>query len=273
MSARIRPSELSLPTVGLSLFAVAVLCFLLLPIVVAIYLSFGDATVLEFPVNQLSGRLYAEFFSQPAWRDPFVASIAIAFGTGSVSTIVAVAAGYALQSIGPRGRMWLVAIFTLPMILPVIVIAVGQVFFLSEFGLLASSPGMILSQLSVSLPPALLLVFAMIWQRGLREEDIAASLGSGRLYRLVRVTIPIYSAAIVGAFLLAFLTSFDESVLSLFIGGATIQTLPRKIFDGIRYDLDPVVTVAASLSFLAWLLVTSLWLISRRPERSVRQSS
>jgi len=273
MSARIKASELSWPTVCISLFAVAALCFLLLPILVAIYLSFGNATVLEFPVNELSGRLYAEFFSKPAWRDPFLVSITIAFWTGSVSTILAVAAGYALQSVGPRGRMWMVAIFTLPMILPVIVIAVGQVFFLSRFGLLGSSSGMILSQLSVSLPPALLLVFATIWQRGLREEEIAASLGSGRLYRLVRVTIPIYSAAILGAFLLAFLTSFDESVLSLFMGGATIQTLPRKVFDGIRYDLDPVVTVAASLSFLAWLLVTSLWLISKRTEHSVRQSS
>jgi ABC-type spermidine/putrescine transport system permease subunit II len=234
--------------------------FLLLPIIIAVVTSVDPGDRLAFPPTGLSLRWYDNLFSNVQWRIPLLRSCLFGLASSTIAVAVGTAGAYGLIHL-KRGRSLWLAIFLLPLLVPPVVLAVGQYFWFARFGLIDTWLGVILSHAVITFPIALIFTIIPLSRAGLRGEDIACSLGARRWYAFLRVTLPDILPSLVAAALLSFITAFDESVLSLFLTSYKAKTLPRQMFEGLKYNLDPTMAAVAGMAAIFWLMVLVIALL------------
>lgn len=232
---------------ALSTFSIIVLAFLIVPILVIVPISFNSGAYFRFPPEGYSLRWYSAFWSDPEWLVALGRSFAISAGAAALATIFGTLAAFALRRVHPATGGVLLAIFIAPLIVPVVVLAAGAYFMLSAFGLIGTYAGMVALHAVLGIPFVVLVVSAALKRFDPSLERAAQISGSGPVRVLTRVTIPILAPAIVTGALFAFVTSFDEVVVGLFIAGPHWRTLPIKLFLGIQLEVTPLITVVASL--------------------------
>ena len=254
----------SLALTGLGWLGVA---FLLLPIVIAVAVSFDPGDRLAFPPTGFSLRWYYNLFSNTQWSEPLLRSSLFGLASSAIAVSAGTAGAYGLIHL-TRGRLLLLAIFVLPLLIPPVVLAVGQYFWLARFGLIDNWLGLVMAHAVITFPIALIFTIVPLSRGGLRSEDIACSLGARRWYAFMRVTLPGLFPSLVAATLLSFITAFDETVLSLFLTSYKAKTLPRQMFEGLKYNLDPTMAAVAGLAVMFWSILLLLALFFRR-ERSL----
>jgi ABC-type spermidine/putrescine transport system permease subunit II len=235
------------PSLTTVLFAAAVLVFLILPNLVIVMLSFSPSEYFQFPPPSLSLRWYERFFEDPRWTDAFLRSVRIGVFVALLATTLGVAAAFALV----RGKMpaaQLVAGLLLsPLVVPHVVLAAGLFVLFVSLGLLQTEAGLVVAHTLIATPIVIMTV--MVSMRGLRRElEFAAmSLGAGYALTLWRVVLPQLRQGILTGALLAFVSSFDETTLSIFLGGVGSTTLPIKMWDGITVESNPVLPAASTI--------------------------
>jgi len=237
---------------------IAVLVFLIAPIVVVFPLSFSSSELLTLPAPGYSWRWYEDFFTSSKWllatRNSFVVGIATAALATLLGTVAAV--GIFLGSF--RGKAVLVAVLSLPMVVPVVVTAAAIYFAFALVGLNNTLTGLILAHTVLSVPYVLITVLASLQTFDRNLLKAAATLGAPPHVAFLRVVLPLIAPGVATGALFAFATSFDELVVAIFVASPAQFTLPRQMFAGLREFLSPTIAAAAVLLILCSLVLLAL---------------
>jgi putative spermidine/putrescine transport system permease protein len=253
---------------ALRAFAGLVLLFLLAPMAAIAPLSFSAGSFLHYPLPGLSLRWYAEFFASQFWLPSLWNSLFIALSATALATGLGAPAAIGLWRASFPGRGLVLAVLISPMVVPVIIVAVGLYFAFAPLGLTASYTGMILAHATLGAPFVVITVLATLSGFDPNLLRAAASLGAGPATTFFRVMLPLILPGVLTGALFAFAASFDEVVVALLISGPDQRTLPRQMFAGINDDISLTITAAATLLIGASiLLMAAVELLRRRAER------
>ncbi|MGE0714417.1 MAG: ABC transporter permease [Alphaproteobacteria bacterium] len=246
--------------------AVAAGIFVVAPLFVVVPMSFSRAKSFEFPPPGYWLGYYEKFFGSAGWLLPLANSVVIGIAVAAVTMLLVVPAAFALVRYRFAGKGLAKLVIMLPMLVPSIVMALGYYEFFGVIGLHQTYLGVILAHVCVSVPIAFLVVAASLKGFDRNLERAAASLGANRLQTFLMVTLPVLWPGFLTGGLFAFVHSFDEAVIAIFISGRDVTTLPRKMFDSILVDADPVIAVVSTL-LIAVVLLGALVpaLLRRRP--------
>ncbi|MGX1350473.1 putative spermidine/putrescine transport system permease protein [Bradyrhizobium elkanii] len=255
-----------------TVFVVLVMVYLLFPSLVIIIMSFGAGTVLKFPPSSLSLQWYRSFFYNPWWVDAAWTSIQIGVAVAILSTIVGTLAAYGLSRTFPRLRSFLTMLILTPITFPVIVVGIATYLGLVNLGLIGSKVGITLAHSIGSITFVVVIVSATLANFDLHLEQAAKSMRAGPLQAFMRVTLPLIRPGVIAGAVFAFIHSFDEVVISSLVGGS-IRTLPLKMWDNMRNEMDPTIAAVASLlSLLPVLWLIALYLTSLRSKLGAQRA-
>lgn len=241
-----------------------VMLFLIAPSVIIVIMSFSGSTLLEFPPQQWSLRWYQSYFGSVEWRDATIVSVKVAIMTTIVATPLGTAAAYAVNAGTLRLTGTINAVLTASLIIPVILIGIGTFFLYARIGLNNTLTGLVIAHTVQALPLVVLTVLSGLRSYDMNQEMVARSLGAGRFAAFFQVTMPQLRFSIVSGALFAFITSFDEVVVSLFISGGETTTLTRRMFNALRDQIDPTIAaISTCLIVLSIILLSAAQLLGR----------
>lgn len=233
--------------IGLHVVVALVLLFLIAPSLLVIPLSFSADRYLTFPPSGWSTRWYEAYLGALEWREATVVSLTAATLTTILSTVLGTMAAYGMHSVSARLSRAAYLMFTLPLIIPGILIAIGIFLFYAQAGLNNTLTGIVLAHSVMALPLVVITVASGLKGYDMSQELAARSLGASRPWAFMTVTLPQIKIAILSGALLAFITSLDEVVISLFIAGGDNATLTRRMFNALRDELDPTIAAISTL--------------------------
>jgi putative spermidine/putrescine transport system permease protein len=242
-------------------FRILVLClylFLLGPMLIVVPLSFSNDSYLVFPPQSWGVRWYAAMFSHDRLLQAFRVSLTIAAVVTVLSLAVGVPAAYALRRWRFPGRDALLSLFTAPLLLPSIVLGLAILLVFANAGLLGTYAGLVAAHLVVTTPYVMRIMTTAFATLPPSVEEAAAMLGAPPLTVFRRVTLPLLAPGFVASAALSFLISFDEVVISLFITGPRLKTLPVEIFDYVESRTDPMTAAVSVMLIVATLCIVFL---------------
>lgn len=243
-----------------AVFVLLVLIYLILPVVIIVPMSFSDTRFLSFPPQSLSLRWYESFLGSRTWMQSARVSLMVAGLTVLIATPLGVAAAYAISNSTLRIVRSLQLVLLLPLMVPIIIIAVGVFFVYAKVGLLNTLPGLVLANVMLGLPYVITAVLAGLRSFDHTQEMVARGLGMNRLRSFLVVTLPQIKTSVISGGLFAFISALDETIVALFISGGQNQTLTKRMFTALRDEIDPTIAAISSLltatSFLLLLLIT-----------------
>lgn len=241
----------------------ATLIFLAAPLAVVMPISFSAAKYLTFPPPGWSLQWYARYFGSREWMSATVRSFEVALLTTLAATAVGTAAALALRR--PfRGRSLVRLIILAPMVVPVIIVAVGIYGLYAKLRMVGTLHGLVLAHTVLALPFVVVVVSATLNGFDATLELAAQNLGANQWQTFRFVTLPLIRPGLVSAALLAFVTSFDEVVVAIFVSGTQATTLPKQMWDGIRTEIDPTVAAVSTLLIAVTTAVIGISAVVRR---------
>ena len=252
-----------------------ILIFLILPIFVVVPLSFNELPYFTFTPEMLafdpkgySTKWYREFFTEDSWRTAVQNSFVIAVSATLISIVLGTLAALGLSRSEIPFKTTLMALLISPMIVPLIISAAGMYFFYTRIGIASTHWGVIIAHVVLGTPFVVITVTATLVGFDHSLTRAAASLGASPIQAFFKVVMPLILPGVVSGALFAFITSFDEVVVVLFVGSVEQRTIPWKMFSGIREEISPtILAVATLLVGVSILLLTTLELLRRRSER------
>ncbi|TIX55836.1 MAG: ABC transporter permease [Mesorhizobium sp.] len=245
-------------------FTGLVAAFLLLPVVFIVLLSFGSSRWLAFPPPGWTLKWYEELFADPAWLEAALTSARIATMAAILAVAIGLLASFALVRAQFRGGNTLRGLLLTPMVLPVVVFAIAIYAFFLRIGLGGTTAGFVIAHTVLALPFAIIPITAALEGFDKSIEDAAIVCGASPFEAKLRVTLPAIKIGIFSAAIFAFLASWDEVVVAIFMASPTLQTLPVKIWGSLRQDLSPVIAAASSLLVLVTLSLMIVTALIRR---------
>ncbi len=240
---------------------VGIYLFLLAPLLVVLAISFDTRPTLAFPPAGFSLGSYLQVIHNTAFSHAFGASVGVGLLTALLALLTGVPAALALSREKFPGRGPLVSLFLAPLLVPHIVLAVGIILVLAPLQLLDSYIGLVLAHVGITIPYVIRTVSLSLAAIDRALEDAARVHGASALKLLLRVTLPLAFPGIVAGAVIAFLVSFDEAVIALFIAASHVDTLPLEIFRYIQFRTDPQI---AALSVLLIAISVALMLVVER---------
>jgi putative spermidine/putrescine transport system permease protein len=245
---------------ALWLVALAVVAFLLFPLIVVVPESFSSTTILYFPPHGYSTRWYHDFIhsTNPDWISSVWLSVRLASAVAVLATVIGIPAAVALHRYVRRGRGAIRMIVLSPVIVPVIVSAIALFDIASKLQLIGSFRGLLLAHTVLALPFPIIIIESALGSVDPVLEEAAISLGASRFQAFSKVTLRLILPSVLGAALFAFITSWDEVVVVLFVGGAFLQTLPVTMFQFITTQVTPTVAAVSTILVAAVLVVLTV---------------
>jgi putative spermidine/putrescine transport system permease protein len=253
--------------VALWLVSVLVLLYLVFPILIIIPTSFNASAYMEFPPRSWSTRWYANFFGSRQWTEAAWLSLQVGVVVAFVSTVLGTLAAFAIVRGRFRGRQWAEYFLLSPMVVPVIVLAIGLYFLFSRLHLVGKPLALYLGHTVLATPLVIVIVASALRSRDRTIEYAARSLGAGYFRTLWEVVMPLIRPAVLSGAAFAFLASFDEVIVAIFVGGPAATTLPKRMWDNVRNEIDPTLTAISSLLVLGSLLLLGGVELVRRSSR------
>jgi putative spermidine/putrescine transport system permease protein len=255
--------QLTLGRILLGIIVAAILIFSILPVLVIIPVSFSDTRFMTFPPPGYSLRWYQSFINNPTWMDAARTSLLTACLTVLIATPLGVAASYALHN----GRHWSLRYIRIgmmmPLIVPIIIVAVGVFFVYAKIGLLSTITGLVLANTMLGLPYVVTSVLAGLKGFDPAQEMVARSLGMNRLRAFMLVTLPQIKASVISGAIFAFIQALDETIVSLFVSGGENQTLTKRMFTTLRDEIDPTIAAISTLLTAASFALVMLTVLSK----------
>lgn len=249
----------------LGIYSVLLFAFLMLPTLVVLPIAFTSSQFLEFPPPGYGLEWFRTYFTSDLWVAATIRSFGVAFATAIVATVIGGFAALALARSRSRWRGIIFAFFLAPMIVPRIVIAVGLFYLFAQMGLVATDLGLVIGHTVLALPFAFVAIAAVLKSYDWRLDQAAATLGANRVQALRFVTVPLIKSGLTAAFLFAFITSFDELTVAIFVSGGVKTTLPKQMWDDMILQLNPTL---AAVSVVVFIVVTTLLLAAEKLRRS-----
>ncbi len=243
----------------LYVIAVLVMIFLVVPTLLVIPMSFSDSQYLEFPPRQWSLRWYESYFNSASWMQSTATSLKAGVLTALVATPMGTMAAYGLISSRFRHAGLLTMLLLTPMVVPVILIGIGVFYAYVQLKLVNTLIGLVFAHSMLAIPIVMMVVNSALKTFDLNQEMVARSLGASRFTAFRLVTFPQISFSIFTGAVLAFLTSFDEIIVSLFVSGGDYSTLTRNMFNALRDQVDPTIAAISTLivAITTILLITT----------------
>lgn len=244
----------------LYLLAAVIMLLLVIPTFIVIPMSFSDSQYLEFPPSNWSVRWYEVYLESPKWMRATVTSLQVGVLTMLLATPLGIMAAYALFVSGHRAARAIFVLLITPMIVPVILIAIGTFYAYGRVGLNNTIFGLVLAHTVLAAPLVMIVITAALRTYDLNQERVARSLGATRVKAFFVITLPQIKFSIVTAALLSFLTSFDEVIIAIFVSGGSNATLTKHMFSALRDFIDPTI---AAISTIMILVSTTLLLATQ----------
>jgi putative spermidine/putrescine transport system permease protein len=246
--------------VVLLLFNIAMLVFMLAPLVMIVWMSFTPGELLVPPFSSFSLRWYRAAFAYPGFMNALALSLQLALVSALVATALSFLAAYALV----RGRRFpgvdlANGLFLSPLVIPAVVFGIAMLQFINAMGLYNTFASVVLAHVVVITPFAIRTLQASLGAVPIELEWAAMNLGASRATVLARIVLPVCARGLLAAFLLAFLMSFSEVTVTIFMTGPAYQTLPVRIYNYLTDQVDPTVAaVSAMLIALSLVLILAL---------------
>jgi len=252
-----------------------VFLFLIAPLIVIIPLSFNSLPYFTFTEEMLSLekeafslRWYEDFWSRDVWRQSIVNSLFIAVCSTVLATALGTIAALGLSRPHMPFRAFIMGLLISPMIVPLIITAAGIFFFYAQIGLTGTYLGIILAHTALGTPFVVITVTATLIGFDHSMTRAAAMCGADPTRVFFKVIMPLILPGVISGALFAFVTSFDEVVVVLFVASVEQQTIPRQMWAGIREQISPtILAVATLLIVFSVALLTTIELLRRRSER------
>jgi putative spermidine/putrescine transport system permease protein len=238
---------------------VGLICLLLMaPIVIVVILAFSGANYLQFPPTSYSLHWFVRFLGDPQWQSSLWYSLEIGIVACVVATVVGFFAAYAFVRRNIAGKKLLLSLLLLPIIVPTVITSIAMYFLSARLHLVGNLFWVGICHAVIALPVVLLILLSSLQGVDVNLERAALSLGASRARLFLRVVVPLAAPGIISAALFAFLASFDELIIALFLTGVRTETLPVRIWNSLHMEIEP--TIAAVSAFL--IGVTALVLLA-----------
>jgi putative spermidine/putrescine transport system permease protein len=254
-------------------FVGLVLLWLMIPIVIIVPMSFSSARFLAFPPPSWSLRWYEAYLASPAWMQATRVSLTVAVSSAIIATVMGTAAAYALNLANSRLVRSLQVVLMLPLVVPIVITAVGVFLVYANVGLLATMTGLVLANVMLGLPYVITSVLVGLRKFDPAQEMVSRSLGMNRLRTFFIVTLPQIRPSVITGLLFAFISALDETVVALFISGGQYQTLTKRMFTALRDEIDPTIAAISTLLTAVSFLVVMLVALSARGEAKSNAAS
>jgi putative spermidine/putrescine transport system permease protein len=233
---------------ALTLYAIAVTAFLLLPLVLAVVLAFSSGNNLQFPPPGLSVQWIGKALESRTLREGFMISAVVGVVSSLISAVAGTAAAIAINHFRFKGRAAAQALLMAPLSLPGIVVGLAILFALPLLGMSSGVLATIAGHAVIGTPYVAYMVLASLANYDLALDRAAANLGAGRFRTFRDITLPLIAPGIYAGTICAFLLSFDNVALSLFLSNG--NTLPLRLMQSIQVYADPTVAAASVILIL-----------------------
>lgn len=243
---------------ALTLLVLLIAAFMVVPIFVVVPISFTAGQSIAFPPIGYGLRHYETFFTDGRWLGALTNSVVVAFATAVLTLLIVTPASIAMVRYSFSGKSFFRILFMLPLVVPTIVLALGYYFYFAVVGLLHARAGIIVAHTVGAMPITFLVTTAALKGFDITLERAAASLGADPLRVFFYVTLPVLRPGFIVAALFSFIYSFDETIIAIFITGRETVTLPKRIFESIALEADPVIAVVSTILLLAAILFSLL---------------
>jgi putative spermidine/putrescine transport system permease protein len=239
------------PRCLLWLCSIPVMAYLLMPLLIVVPISFSSGAYLQFPPPSYSLQWYRSYFQDPQWVDATWLSVEVALTAAALAVILGGLAAVALVRMPVPFRPAIRIILLLPMIIPSIVVAISVYSLYARLHLVATFVGIVLAHTVLALPFAATMLMSGFQQLNRSLEEVSFTMGGSAWYTLRRVTLPMLQSSIVAAAVFSFMTSWDEVIMVIFIGGGDATTLPLKMFSYLRTEINPTIAAVSTLLLTA----------------------
>lgn len=240
------------------LFHAFFVVFMLAPIVIVCFVAFTPTGYLSFPTHTWSLRWFRAILGYPEFINAFWTSVYLAAISSTIAVAFSVPAAIAIARYRFPGRDLMTAMFMSPLMIPHVVLGVAFLRFFTQVGLVNSFTGLVLSHIVIVLPFALRLTLASAAGMDRAIEQAAVSLGAGEWTVFRRITVPLILPGIMTGWALAFIQSFDEVTMTVFIAAPGTETLPVRLFLYIQDNIDPLVTSVTACVIVVTVLAMVL---------------
>jgi len=240
----------------LYLFVALVMIFLVAPSLIVVPMSFSAGNYLRFPPEDWSMRWYEAYASSPTWLDATQFSLSAALLTALIATPLGTMAAWGLHRARFRTTPLVLLALTTPLIVPIILVAIGVFFVFARVGLVSTLTGLVAAHCMLAIPFVVTVMLSRLQSFDMNQVRVAQSLGANAMVAFFTVALPQLRFSLTVASLLAFLTSFDEVVIALFISGGGQSTLTKIMFTNLRDQVDP--TIAAVSTILIGLSIVAV---------------
>jgi putative spermidine/putrescine transport system permease protein len=272
MAARTVTTGERIASVGAAVLTGMVLVFLVAPILIIVPLSFSSGSFFYYPIPGFSLRWYEDFFTSSFWLPSLKNSLIVGVSATLLATALGTLAALGIWRARFPAQALVLAILISPMVVPVVIVAVGAYFAFAPLGLTDGYAGLILAHTTLGVPFVVITVLATLSGFDRTFIRAAESLGASPLLTFRRVTLPLILPGVASGAVFAFAASFDEVVVALLMAGPGQRTLPRQMFAGINDNISLTIAAAATMliAISIALMIAVAWL-QRRSAR-MRQS-
>lgn len=254
----------------------AALIFLVVPALIAIPVSLTPKRFLSMPKGEYSLRHFEHLFTSPEWLSSFAQSGVIAVSTSTLATLLGTLCAIGLWRVTSRLGEVVRTFLLLPLIIPQVISAMAFYRLWIPLGLLDNYAGLILAHTILAAPMVLITVSASLANFDPKLEQASRNLGASNWTTMRRVILPSIRPGVSAGALFAFILSWDEIVVTLFISKFSVYTLPRRMWNGIRENTDPTVAAAAValiaitlIAFAVSAILTRRQAAEERPEETL----
>jgi putative spermidine/putrescine transport system permease protein len=239
----------------LILILILMLVFLLGPFLVIIFASFGSEELMRFPPQGFSLKWYAKVLNIKMFQTTFWISLKVGLAATATALLLGIPVAYAMVRFRFSGKSTIELLFSSPAIVPGLVIGFSLLRFFIYIGNISIIAGLYLGHTAILLPYTVRVVSASLRNFDPAVEEAAISLGSSRLFSFLTVILPNIRSGVVAAFILAFITSFNNVPVSLFLTGPGVATLPIQMLVYMEYYFDPTIAALSSILIVITVLI------------------
>ena len=247
-----------------SIYATLIVIFLLAPLLVILPLAFTSSAFLTYPMPAFSTRWFEELVVNSVWSRAIINSLIIAFATTVLAIVLGTLAALGLRSQDLGMKSQIRTLFLLPMVVPAVVLGVGMQALFVRLGFNSTYWSVIVAHTVVAMPFVVISVTGALTGIDRRVERAAESLGAPPWKVFSLVTLPLAMPGVLSGGALAFATSLDEVVLTLFVAGPNQRTLARQMFSTLRENISPAIAAAAFIIIVGTVVVALALMLARR---------
>ncbi|KQZ59412.1 ABC transporter permease [Rhizobium sp. Root149] len=245
-------------------FSALILIFLMVPTLIVVPLSFSASDLLEFPPRAWSLRWYEAFFSSTAWMAALRTSLLLGILTAAIAVPFSFLACFAINRLGGRSANLIYGLLLAPSVTPGILLAIGLFFVLAKLKLVGSLGGILIGHVVLAIPVTVIVLHPALSRFDWAQAQAARSLGANWLRTIWGIMLPQLGLSLTTAALMAFLTSLDEAIISIFVSTGANSTLPKLMFISLRDQIDPTI---AAISTLWTVLISGIVLFFNLRDR------